>query len=122
MLNILESDKVNLFKLFLAVMGVFLIGYVGLYYCGWIVITELIDYAECDWECIGKKDFFELGDDDVTVRAIVRHEVTCRVTGARLQCIRDPTQPPSSLIRFLRALTYGTLAAVTIGELKRIGR
>ena len=56
MLNILESDKVNLFKLFLAVMGVVLIGYVGLYYCGWIVITELIDYAECDWECIGKKE------------------------------------------------------------------
>jgi len=41
-----------LLKAFVALLGLLLIFYLGLYYCGWDAISDLIDYADCNWGCV----------------------------------------------------------------------
>jgi hypothetical protein len=45
-------NKFILQRVLLVALGLFLIFYVGLYYCGWDAIIDLIDYAACDWDCV----------------------------------------------------------------------
>ena len=48
----LAVKKISLMNGILMILGVFLIVYPGLYYCGWEAIVNLIAYAGCDWDCI----------------------------------------------------------------------
>lgn len=50
--------KITLLRAFVVLLGLFLIFYAGLYYCGWNAITDLIDYANCNWACV---DRYEIG-------------------------------------------------------------
>lgn len=44
-------NTMNLLRNFAVLFGIVLVGYAGLYYCGWEAIVDLIGYARCDWAC-----------------------------------------------------------------------
>jgi len=49
-------DKIILIRAAAVLFGLCLIFYIGLYYCGWDAITDLIDYANCNWDCVEKRE------------------------------------------------------------------
>lgn len=44
-------NTMNLLRNFAVIFGTVMVTYIGLYYCGWEAIVDLIDYARCDWKC-----------------------------------------------------------------------
>lgn len=46
----------NMHRAFAIVLGLFIIGFAGLYYCGWEAVVDLINYARCDWLCAESSD------------------------------------------------------------------
>jgi hypothetical protein len=38
-------------RIIFTLLGTGLLGYVGLYYCGYDAVRELIAHFDCDWEC-----------------------------------------------------------------------
>ncbi len=46
----------TLIRVCLILFGIFLIIYVGLYHCGYLAVTDLIEYWRCDWSCVEETD------------------------------------------------------------------
>lgn len=49
-------DKIILVRVIAILFGLILIFYIGLYHCAWDAITDLIDYANCNWECVERHE------------------------------------------------------------------